>query len=128
MAAGDRGSSADAHEVDRAIRKAEQTSRYEFSVFVGDTGDHPPRQYAEALHESLVVPDRSVVIMVDPSRRLIEVVTGEQVRSTLSDAEVELALADMRGYFADGDLTTGLVRGIQLLGEHARAPRMLHAE
>lgn len=121
-------SAADPQEVDRAIRHAEQACRFEFSVFVGSTEDRPARELAEALHSSLVAPERSILIMVDPVRRLIEVLTGEQVRRTLTDAEVELAMGHMRDYFADGDLTGGLVRGIDLLGEHARAPRTLHAE
>lgn len=129
MAAGERGARASAQpaEVDRAIRQAEQVSRYEFSVFVGNTEDHSPREFADRLHGSLVAPSRSVLILVDPARRVLEVVTGEQVRRTLSDAEVELAVGHMRDYFAQGDLTDGLVRGINMLGEHARAPRTLHA-
>lgn len=129
MGAGDRGriSSADPREVDRAIRQAEQTSRCEFSVFVGSTEGHPPREFAARLHRSLVVPDRSVVVLVDPSRRAVEVITGQDVRRTLSDAEVELVVGQMREYFAQGDLTAGLVRGISQLAEHARAPRTLHA-
>lgn len=129
MARGERGGSSPAHsfEVDRAIRNAEVASRYEFSVFVGSTEDEPPRQFADRLHESLVAPARSVLIVVDPSRRVIEVITGEEVRRTLSNGEVELALGQMREYFASGDLTDGLVRGINMLGEHARAPRTLHA-
>lgn len=120
-------SAADPAEVDRAIRNAEESSRYEFSVFVGSTEDEPPRRVADRLHGSLVAPARSLLLLVDPGRRVIEVVTGEEVRRTLSDAEVELAVRQMRDYFANGDLTDGLVRGINMLGEHARAPRTLHA-
>ena len=130
MAPGERAGagSADPLEVDRAIRHAEETSRFEFSVFVGATEGDAPRAFAERLHGSLVAPARSILIMVDPTLRAVEVVTGEQVRRSLTDTEVGVALGHMRTHFADGDLTAGLVRGILLLAEHARAPRTLHAD
>ena len=118
-----------AHEkvaLDEAIRKAEQISRVEFSVFVGHAeGD--PRAYALSLHGTLVAPARSILILVDPDARAVEVVTGSEVRRTLRDSEVELAVAEMQTLFAEGDLVGGLRRGIQMLAEHARAPQTLHA-
>ena len=80
MAAGD-FSDGDRYAIDKAIRAAEQSSRYEFSVFVGQArGDTRP--FAERLHGASVAPDRSVLVLVDPGARLIEVVTGEAVRRT----------------------------------------------
>jgi uncharacterized membrane protein YgcG len=114
------------HEIDKAIRAAEQACRYEFSVFVGQAGEHP-RQFAQRLHGSLVVPDRSILILVDPTARAIEVVTGAQVRRTLADSEVALAVLAMQSAFSAGDLVGGLRQGIAILAEHARAPQTLHA-
>ena len=54
VAAGD-FSAGERFEIDRAIRAAEQTSRFEFSVFVGHA-DGEPRAYAEGLHAALVAP------------------------------------------------------------------------
>jgi uncharacterized membrane protein YgcG len=119
-----------AHErfqIDEAIRKAEQVSRYEFSVFVGRAGDDA-RAFATQLHNSLVAPARSILIMLDPAARALEVVTGGYVRRTLSDQEVELTTLQMQSLFAEGDLVGGLKRGIQMLADHARAPDTLHAE
>ena len=85
MAAGDRSegrlharfSANDRVALDETIRKAEQLSRAEFSVFVGHAeGD--PRAFATSLHASLVAPSRSVLIMVDPDARVLEVVTGSE--------------------------------------------------
>lgn len=110
----------DRYQVDRAIRAAEQSSRFEFSVFVGRAqGD--AREFAERLHSAAVAPDRSVLVMVDPGARLIEVVTGEVVRRRLTDREVDLAVLQMRSAFAEGDLVGGLVHGVQHLAEHARS-------
>jgi hypothetical protein len=66
--------------------------------------------------------------MVDPDARVVEVVTGSQVRRTLRDTDVELAIAQMQTLFVAGDLVGGLRRGIQMLAEHARAPQTLHAQ
>ena len=131
MAAGNtlnaRFSSGDRVALDETIRRAEQLSRAEFSVFVGHAeGD--PRAFASSLHASLVAPARSILVLVDPDARALEVVTGSQVRRTLRDQQVELAVAQMQSLFAQGDLVAGLRRGIQMLAEHARAPLTLHAD
>ena len=114
-------------QVDEAIRQAEQISRFEFSVFVGRV-DGEPRAFATQLHNSLVAPSRSILILVDPAARVLEIVTGAVVRRTLTDREVELTAFQMQSSFAEGNLVDGLRRGIQLLAEHARAPQTLHAE
>ena len=112
-------------QIDEAIRRAEQVSRYEFSVFVG-RADGDPRAFATQLHNSLVAPARSILIMLDPAARALEIVTGGYVRRTLSDQEVELTALQMQTIFAEGDLVGGLKRGIQMLADHARAPETLH--
>jgi uncharacterized membrane protein YgcG len=111
--------------LDQAIRAAERVSRCEFSVFVG-AAEGDPRRYAERLHASLSTPARSVLLMVDPAARVIEVVTGSEVRRVLGDQEVALAVLEMRTDFAAGDLVRGLRRGITMLAMSARAPRTLH--
>lgn len=113
--------------LDQAIRAAEQVSRYEFSVFVG-AAEGDPRTYARRLHGALSTPARSVLVMVDPVARLVEVVTGSEVRRSLSDHEVGLAVLEMRSEFAAGDLLRGLRRGLSMMAMSARAPRTLHAQ
>lgn len=113
--------------VDQVIRAAERVSRFEFSVFVG-TVDGDSRAYAERLHAALSTPSRSVLVMVDPVARLIEVVTGADVRRCLTDQEVAFAVLEMRTEFAGGDLVKGLRRGLSMLAMSARAPRTLHAQ
>jgi uncharacterized membrane protein YgcG len=127
VAAGDPAAlrDADRYEIDKAIRAAEQSSRYEFSVFVG-RAEGTPRSFAERLHGAAVVPDRSVLVLVDPHARVIEVVTGADVRRVLDDHAVELAVLSMRSAFAEGDLVGGVVRGVAQLADHARAPQTRH--
>lgn len=127
MPAGELFSAAERRAIDEAIRRAEQLCRFEFSVFVGSSeGD--PRAFATSLHNTLVAPSRSILIMVDPVRRALEIVTGGQVRRQLTDREVDLAALQMRTDFAAGDLVGGLQRGIHMLAEHGRAPQTLHAD
>ena len=119
--------SAERFQIDEAIRGAEQTSRFEFSVFVGRSGADP-RAFATQLHNSLVAPSRSILILLDPASRVLEIVTGGTVRRNITDQEVELTALQMQSSFANGDLVGGLRRGIQMLADHARAPETLHAD
>ena len=127
MAGGEAFSAAERHEIDKAIRDAETLCRYEFSVFVG-RADGESRPFAERLHASLVAPDRSVLVLVDPSAKLLEVVTGSAARRDLDDAEVRLATLTMQSAFAAGDLVGGITRGVLQLAEHARRPELRHTE
>jgi hypothetical protein len=118
---------AERFQIDEAIRKAELVSRVEFSVFVGRV-DGEPRAFATQLHNRLVAPPRSILILLDPAARALEIVTGGDVRRNLTDREVELVALQMQSMFAEGDLVGGLRRGIQELADHAKAPETLHAE
>jgi uncharacterized membrane protein YgcG len=129
VAGGDPFSAAQRHEIDKAIRDAETLSRIEFSVYVG-RAEGEPRSFAERLHAALVAPDRSVLVLVDPSSQLLEIVTGAQAARLLDDAEVRLAALAMQSAFAAGDLVGGITRGVHQLSEHAaaRRPQLRHAE
>lgn len=124
MAVGDFSASQQA-EIDRAIRAAETACRFEFSVFVGPTVGES-RAYAQRLHAALAAPDRSVLILVDPASRLLEVVTGSVVRRSLGDDAVRLAVAGMESAFSGGDLVGGIKHGVGQLAEAARKPATLH--
>jgi uncharacterized membrane protein YgcG len=100
-------------------------SRLEFSVFVGRS-EGETRPFAERLHATLVAPDRSILVLVDPTARLLEVVTGAEAHRVLDDAEVRLAVLTMQSAFAAGDLVGGITRGVQQLADHARRPTTRH--
>ena len=129
MPAGDRFthfSSSERAALDATIRRSEELCRAEISVFVGNA-EGGPRAYAETLHASLTAPERSMLVLVDPAARALEIVTGSWVRRQLSDKQCELAAVTMQSAFADGDVVGGLRRGIAMLAEHARPVRTLHA-
>jgi uncharacterized membrane protein YgcG len=114
-------------ELERAIADAEKSSGRAFSVYVGPANPSP-RAFAERLHGRLADPPRSVLVMVDPGARCLEVVTGSEVRRTLTDRQAALAVLSMQTALAAGDLTRGLVAGLRQLGELARRPRTLHGD
>jgi hypothetical protein len=125
--AGDGFTAAECHQIDKAIRDAEQVCRYEFSVYVGPVEGDDARAFALRLHAALVAPARSVLLLVDPTTRALEVVTGEEARRELEDHEVRLALVEMQSQLGVGDFVGAIVRGIGTLAEHARRPPTLHA-
>lgn len=94
-------------------------------MFVGSV-DGEPRAAAERLHAALAAPAKSVLVMVDPNRRVLQIVTGEDVRRNLSDDAAKLAAVAMQAALAEGDLVGGIKRGLSLLAESARAPKTLH--
>lgn len=126
MARGDGFSEHQRFEIDRAIRAAETACRYEFSVYVG-AADGEAGPFARQLHASLIAPDRSVLILVDPAARILEIVTGSVVRRDLPDDSVRLAAVAMESAFAEGDLLGGITRGVAQLADAARKPATLHA-
>ena len=125
VASGEGFSSDQRYEIDRAIRAAETVCRYEFSVYVG-AAEAEAGPFAQKLHASLVAPARSVLIMVEPAARLLEIVTGSVVRRVLPDDAVKLAAVAMESAFAEGDLVGGIKRGVAQLAEAARVPETLH--
>lgn len=127
MATGEAFTASARAEIDKAIRQAETMCRYEFSVFVG-ASEGETRPFAERLHAALVAPARSVLVMVDPAARIVEVVTGSEARRVLDDAEVKLATLAMQTAFAAGDLVGGIKAGLIQLADHARRPQLLHNE
>ena len=127
MPAGDAFTAAERHQIDKAIRDAETMCRFEFSVYVG-ASEGETRPFAERLHGALVAPARSVLVLVDPAARIVEIVTGAEARRDLDDAEVKLAALSMQSAFAAGDLVGGITGGVLQLAEHARRPTLLHTE
>lgn len=128
MPAGDAFTTQQQHDIERAIRNAENAAAgLKFSVYVGGA-DEETRPFARKLHERLDDPDRSVLVYVDPPGRRLEVVTGAAAKRRLSDSQCGLAALTMQASFAAGDLTGGIVTGVQQLGEHARQLPMLHTE
>lgn len=125
MADGETFSPAQRSVIEKAISDAESQCDLGFSVFVGRS-EGETRPFAERLHSTLAAPDRSVLVLVDPAARLLEVVTGAQARRVLGDSEVKLAALTMQSAFANGDLVGGIAQGVRQLADHARQPITRH--
>ena len=123
---GDGFTNAERQQIDRAVRDAETVCRFEFSVYVGPA-EGPARPYAERLHASLVAPSRTILLLIDPASRVLEVVTGSTVRHELEDKEVRLAVVEMQSQLAHDDLVGAITRGIERLASYARKPTTLHS-
>ena len=113
--------------IDRAIDYAAEASGHPFSVYVGACHDRA-RAHAEHLHAALPAPGDSVLVLVDPATREVEVVAGTQARSRVDEKSAGLAILSMQSAFGAGDLAGGIVAGLQLLGDHARRPESLHTD
>jgi hypothetical protein len=109
--------------IDLAIRHTEQLTRFEVSTFIGDCRNEP-RSFARALHASLVAPDRSLLLMVDPGLRVVEIVTGRAVAAAMCSACVQSSLDDALGEFAHRGLAAGVVGAIRSLGRKLSAGAM----
>ncbi|MEU5787411.1 DUF5130 family protein [Micromonospora purpureochromogenes] len=104
--------------IDEALRLADQGTGLVFSVYVGGL-DEPIREHAERLHRQLAEPDRSVLIAVSPNQRQLEVVTGRHARKRIPDTYARLAALSMVAAFGGGDLTGGIINGLDQLASHA---------
>jgi uncharacterized membrane protein YgcG len=104
--------------LDQALRVADESTGLTFSVYVGDLED-PHRAYAEKLHGQLPDPSRSILIAVCPSQRQLEIVTGTEARKRVPDRNAKLAALSMVAAFGGGDLTGGIIIGLDQLATHA---------
>lgn len=114
---------AEAGDVRHALHAAEHRTFLRFALFLG-----PPvggrRHFAERLHAALGdEADDAVLIMVDVRGRGLEIVTGEQARSRLTDASCRSTAISMATAFGAGDLAGGLLYGIAALAEQTAARR-----
>ncbi|MEV7231398.1 MULTISPECIES: DUF5130 family protein [Polymorphospora] len=105
--------------IDEALRLADESTDYIFSIYVGDL-EEPVREHAERLHGQITEPDRAVLIAVSPNQRRLEVVTGAEVRKRIPDRDAKLAALSMVASFGGGDLAGGLVTGLDQLASRAR--------
>lgn len=127
MPAGDAFTAFQRHELDKVIAEAERLCGRRFAVHVGPS-DGDSRATAEALHAGLPDPANSVLIHVDPAGRALEIVTGSEVRQTLTNRQAAFAAITMQSAFATGDLERGIRAGVQQLAEAAREEQSLHVE
>jgi uncharacterized membrane protein YgcG len=125
--AGDAFSAGQEQDIAKAIATADAQTDLKFSVYVGSVeGDL--RAQALRLHRQLPEADRAVLIVVDPRRNQLEIVTGLVAKRQVDDRAAALAAASMASTFALGDLAAGIVNGLGSLMEHAQKAPVLHSQ
>ncbi|MCD0445316.1 DUF5130 domain-containing protein [Glycomyces sp. A-F 0318] len=107
--------------LDEALSVAERDGGgLHYSVYVGPLHD-PVRGAAEALHERLAEPDRSVLVAVSPEQRQLEIVTGKLAQEKIPDRSAALVVFSMEAAFGAGQLAGGIITGLRMLAEAAQS-------
>lgn len=105
--------------IDEALSVAERDGGgMHYSVYVGPLHD-PVRGAAEALHDKLADPDRSILIAVSPEQRQVEIVTGKLAQEKVPDRSAALVVFSMEAAFGAGQLAGGIITGLRMLAETA---------
>ncbi|MFX4271519.1 DUF5130 family protein [Propionibacteriaceae bacterium Y1685] len=113
----------------RAVVRAERESGLPYSVYVGPAPSGVEADdFAEELHNSLADPDRSVLIMCDPESEDLEFVLGESAARLVDDHSLSLVSLTIEAGRANHRTMNGLSTAIDQLSEHARKPKVLHAD
>lgn len=126
--AGEAFSGSQLESIDRAIQQAQKESSLTYSVYVGAPDEDLRRYGLRLLAASGERASSSVIVLVDPAARRLEIVTGPDAARALDDRATALGAMSMTSSFAVGDLAGGVVAGLHTLAEHARQPRMLHTD
>ncbi|HVX68200.1 MAG TPA: DUF5130 family protein [Mycobacteriales bacterium] len=109
-------------DIERVTALANAETGLRFSVYVGEV-DGDIRDAAEARHAAFgAEASWTVMILISPDDRLLEIVTGEAAARRLSDRACALAALSMTTSFAGGDLAGGIVTGVRMLAEAAGHP------
>ena len=105
--------------IDEALTLASRETGLLFSVYVGDLGP-ASRATAEAMFATLAGRHSApVLVAVSPGQRRLEIVTGGDSARRIPNRVAALAALAMRGSFANGDLTGGIVTGLRQLADAA---------
>ncbi len=113
-------------ELGRLVEAARSVCGFCFGVFVGPLPEG--RDSAIRHHASLPDASSAVLVAVDPSARVIEIVTGVNTLSSLDNRACEFAVLAMKSCFVADDLVGGVREGVTLLAAHARHPQVLHLD
>jgi uncharacterized membrane protein YgcG len=111
-------------QIDEMVHAAQAASRQtglRFSVYVG-VSESDPAVYAERLLAAMGEDAaRSVLLLVDPSNRRLEILTGLLAAQRLDDRACGLATLSMTSAFSGGEIVGGVVTGLRMLSDSVRA-------
>lgn len=108
-------------DIRRTIEHAQDETGTRFSVYVG--GGAADRAFARRLHAALgAAAPHTVLFVVDPEARAVEIVTGAYARARVDDQTCGIAALSMATSFSVGHLVGGICDGINMVRERARRP------
>ncbi len=122
MLAGSALSPEEIDQIGRTLQRASRETGLLFSVYLGDPIDGAaPVDFADRAHRALGAERarKAVLILVCPTSRRVEIVTGSETSQRVNDRACGLAALSMSGNFAGGDLVGGIVTGLRMLAEAA---------
>ena len=122
MLAGDALSPEEIDQIGRTLQRANRETGVHFSVYLGDPIDGTDSvDFADRAHRALgdALARKAVLILVSPTSRRVEIVTGSEVSHRVNDRACGLAALSMSGNFAGGDLVGGIVTGLRMLADAA---------
>ena len=103
----------------RAVHEAETFTGLQVCVYLGPGGEDP-RAHAEQLFVDRGLHTRpAVLVLVAPDARQVEVVTAQDARGRLPDADAQAVVELMTQHFGSGDLVGGLLAGVARIAEAA---------
>jgi hypothetical protein len=105
--------------IDEALTLSSRETGLLFSVYVGELGPSS-REVAEAMFAKLAARHHAPILLaISPGERRLEIVTGGESAHRIPNRVAGLAALAMRGSFANGDLTGGIVTGLRQLADAA---------
>jgi uncharacterized membrane protein YgcG len=111
-------------QIDEMVHAAQAASRQtglRFSVYVG-VSEADPAVYAERLLAAMGDDAaNTVLLLVDPSNRRLEILTGQLAAQRLDDRACGLATLSMTSAFSGGEIVGGVVTGLRMLSDSVRA-------
>lgn len=123
MRAGSGFTAAQRTRLQKACETAEEGSGFRFGLAIGpaegDVREEGERALARLADGH---PLGAVLVLVDPGGRRLEILTTGTARRRLTDQQCALAALSMTTSFGVGNLVGGLVDGLRMLADGARAP------
>ena len=100
-----------------AIRDAEAETGLQIAAYVGPVEGDPGYAAEQFFADAGVQSRPSVLLLVEPVQRRLEIRTAPAARERLSDREAEIVGRAMRERFVAGDVVQGVLDGLHMISE-----------
>ena len=115
--AGEGMAAEDRARLEAAIAEAEAETGLQIAAYVGPVEGDPGFAAEQFFLEAGVMSRPSVLLLVEPEQRRLEIRTAPSARERLTDREAEVVVRAMREHLRKGDLVEGVVEGLHMIAE-----------